>query len=175
MEPDPEDLRRHYASLSDEALGDIDPSELVDVARECYDEEIARRGLASPEAPDWLEQGATACTFYAAAEAGDAREVLERHDIPCFIETRPLDSNRTEYQVMVPSRLTLKALSVLDKEVFNPEMEAEWKSHFEELSEEEFGELDLESMISGMEDRIERLKRVYAQELERRGLSEIKE
>jgi len=45
MRIDPEDLRRHYESLSDEGLLDIDRSDLAPVAQGIYDQEIARRGL----------------------------------------------------------------------------------------------------------------------------------
>ena len=38
-----EDLRRHYASLSDQALRAIDRTELVEIARGCYDQELAQR------------------------------------------------------------------------------------------------------------------------------------
>jgi len=41
----PDDLRRHYESLSDEGLLDIDRSGLTPVALGIYDQEIARRGL----------------------------------------------------------------------------------------------------------------------------------
>jgi hypothetical protein len=45
MRIDPEELRRHYESLSDEGLLDIDRSDLNPVAQGIYDQEIARRGL----------------------------------------------------------------------------------------------------------------------------------
>ena len=48
MRIDPEDLRRHYASLSDEGLLDIDRSDLAPVAQGIYDQEISRRGLDHP-------------------------------------------------------------------------------------------------------------------------------
>src|SRR5438876_5170213 len=48
MRIDPEDLRRHYESLSDEGLLDIDRSDLAPVAQEIYDQEITRRGLDHP-------------------------------------------------------------------------------------------------------------------------------
>ena len=38
-----EDLRRHYASLSDEALRAINRTELVEIAQQCYDQELAQR------------------------------------------------------------------------------------------------------------------------------------
>src|SRR5579885_3620819 len=43
MDIDLDYLRRHYADLSDEALMEVDPSELVAEARRCYEEELARR------------------------------------------------------------------------------------------------------------------------------------
>jgi hypothetical protein len=48
MRIDPEDLRRHYESLSDEGFLDIDRSDLAPVAQGIYDQEIARRGLDHP-------------------------------------------------------------------------------------------------------------------------------
>jgi len=38
-------LRRHYALLSDEALVAVDRSELVDVAKQVYDQELSQRRL----------------------------------------------------------------------------------------------------------------------------------
>jgi hypothetical protein len=48
MRIDPEDVRRHYESLSDEGLLDIERSDLAPVALGIYDQEIARRGLNHP-------------------------------------------------------------------------------------------------------------------------------
>jgi len=48
MRIDPEDLRRHYESLSDEGLLDINRSDLAPVAQGIYAQEIARRGLDHP-------------------------------------------------------------------------------------------------------------------------------
>jgi hypothetical protein len=45
MQPDIESLRRRYAGLSDEALLAIDRAELTGAAQNCYDGEIAKRGL----------------------------------------------------------------------------------------------------------------------------------
>jgi len=50
MRIDPEELRRHYESLSSEEFLDIDRSDLAPAAQGIYDREIARRGLDhSPE------------------------------------------------------------------------------------------------------------------------------
>jgi PhnB protein len=40
-----EDIRRQYADLSDEGLLEIDREDLVDLARQCYDAELASRQL----------------------------------------------------------------------------------------------------------------------------------
>ena len=46
MQVDPEYLRRHYNSLSDEALLAFNRSDLVEIAQKCYDAELDRRELA---------------------------------------------------------------------------------------------------------------------------------
>jgi hypothetical protein len=46
MQADPEDLRRYYSSLPDEALLAIDRNDLVEIAQKCYDAETDRRKLA---------------------------------------------------------------------------------------------------------------------------------
>jgi PhnB protein len=43
-----EDIRRQYAELSDEGLLEIEREDLVEQARQCYDEEMARRRLKRP-------------------------------------------------------------------------------------------------------------------------------
>jgi hypothetical protein len=64
MRIDPEDLRRHYESLSDEGLLDIDRDDLAAMAQGIYDREIARRGLdrgpETEEAPYGFEQDESA-------------------------------------------------------------------------------------------------------------------
>jgi hypothetical protein len=45
MPADLQYLRRHYASLSDDALLAVDRSDLVETAQKCYDEELKRRDL----------------------------------------------------------------------------------------------------------------------------------
>jgi len=43
-----EDYRRNYAQMSDDEFLAIDRDELVDLARRCYDAELARRQLSAP-------------------------------------------------------------------------------------------------------------------------------
>jgi hypothetical protein len=191
LQPEPKDLRRHYASLSDEALLDINRDELTAVAQGCYDEELANRHLAQDggdaslaedgEAEvesDWLESAALACSFgpQDTADLDQACKILDSSDIPYQVNARDQeDSQGQPYQMqelMVPAPWLLLALSVLDKEMFNERQESDWRAHLEELSDEDFATIHVEDLTAGMLDRVERLKRVYADELARRGLEE---
>jgi hypothetical protein len=114
MRVDPDYLRSHYASLSDEALQEIDRADLVEIAKACYDQEVttrrsshgksetggspARAAQVEPEhaahgdKPDWIEDGSevySAAIFpgsTVAKEIDEAREVLESEGIPCFVD-----------------------------------------------------------------------------------------
>lgn len=202
MRIDIEDFRKHYASLSDAALLELNRSELVDAAQKCYDEELARRDLHSgsktrlpgvvrdreddraeeePEV-DWLEEATCVCSFASfpgddsAKKIEDARGALQRAGIPCHAATRRIEptptpsGTRLEYELMVPSRFTLEAMSVLDQEIFNAEIEADWRVHFEALSDKDLQAADPQALVAGLLDRVDRLTRSYQQELERRGL-----
>jgi len=202
MEIDREDLRRHYASLSDEELLALDRDELTEVAQKCYDREMERRDLTSSLAeeaaadhwrdqpgghgmeaeaePDWLESAAVAASFTShpgaiqAPEAAQACEVLRAAGVPCQINTvepDPSDDESprfTDYQVMVPGALNLIAASILDKEIFNAKLEANWRAHLEELSDEELRVLNPAIICEGFLDRARRLKRAYEDEIARR-------
>jgi hypothetical protein len=194
---DPQSLRRHYASLSDEELLAIDETELTAVAQKYYDAEFAKRELAStqqaetlaePEIAatplelqgDWFSEAACACSFAdlpgrsSAEHAADALAALQAARIPCQIEVREVDqpgeAARTyqEYRVMVPGALNLQATSVLDEEIFNSGLEAEWKSHLAALSDNDLRALNPDVICAGLRDRIERLSRAYNDEVKRR-------
>ena len=114
MRIDPNDLRRHYASLPDGALQAIERSELTSAAQAIYDEEVARRELTagddaeileegdeegefldfdSGDSADWLEDASCACSFTLrsakapAPMAVHATEVLHAAGIPFHVET----------------------------------------------------------------------------------------
>jgi hypothetical protein len=195
MQVTPDELRRYYASVSDEMLLEIDPASLTDAARRCYESEFAKRGL-SPDAgplpaeeyledsfevePDWMEYAACPCSFTAvpgsnhAHDAERAREVLRAAGIPCHLSVVSPDppaeaaQRFDEYRALVPASLNLKAISVLDKEIFNADLEADWRAHFAELSDEELRALNPEIICAGLLDRVERLKRAYTDEMARR-------
>lgn len=198
MQVDPHDFRRHYASLSDEGLRSLDRAKLTAFAQKCYDEEVVQRDLDlaqrqlepneldSPAEPDWLAEAACAISFMSfpgstsAADAANARSVLQAAGIPCHISIHELDPEpapdddppqRFDYQLMVPGALSLQATSVLDREIFNADVESEWAAHFQALSDDEFRSLSPEVICAGLEDRILRLKRAHAAELNRRRLA----
>jgi hypothetical protein len=193
MQPDPEFLRQHYAAMSDEELQSIDRADLVKVAQQIYDEEVATRESSLPppsesatavyqeeiEIPDdWLEDAAEAYSRYVvrgtapAPEAVHARDVLEAAGIPCELELFE-DPDQDEqmqhrWRVLVPGKLVHRALSVIDRDIFNAEFEAEWSAHLEMLSDEELQVMAPEYAFCGLYDRLARIKRAYDQERHRR-------
>lgn len=86
MKVSEEDFRRQYADLSDEALLDVSRQDLVELARACYDQEVARRQLKpapappaaahSTQPPPETEEFAVAETYESQEEAKLARELL---------------------------------------------------------------------------------------------------
>ncbi|MEQ1947472.1 MAG: hypothetical protein ABL995_09790 [Bryobacteraceae bacterium] len=201
MRPDFQELQRYYASLSDEALLEIERGDLTEVAQSCYDAELAARGLDAETddveirhddpfaeedgdsgdelGPDWLEDAACACSFEsspgndAAPDLDEARSVLEAAGIPCHAVGSELDAKketrRYAYSLMVPAAMNMRALSVLDRDFFNPRLESEWKTHFADLSDDELRALSLQDLTAGMLDRVERLTKAYKQEMAGRG------
>jgi hypothetical protein len=184
---DTEEVRRHYASLSDEALLAVDLNDLTEEAQHCYCEELAARNIAEAEpleitgedgeaAPEWLDDAACACAFSAysgspsASDAAHAREVLQAAGIPAHVSLEQLDPSNHEYRVMVPGAMNLQAASVLDLEIFNPEVEAGWRTHFEALTDEEVLMLNADVLCAGLRDRVKRLETAYEDEIDRRGL-----
>jgi hypothetical protein len=60
------------------------------------------------------------------------------------------------------------AISVLDKEIFNAELEADWRTHFAALPDEQLHALKPEVICAGLPDRVERLTRAYHDEIAKR-------
>jgi len=114
MPLDPEYLRQHYASLSDDSLLEIDRGDLVEIEQRCYDDEVEKRQLLSPggdfeqavseshttahgrhahdDPPDWLDEGSEVYGatilpgLVVAPEIDQARASLEAEGIPCFVD-----------------------------------------------------------------------------------------
>ncbi len=212
-------LRRHYASLSDDALQEIDAADLVEEARRIYDDEVAQRGLAAvvkrgsddassaappirrpigrpdqddeehggdddldggPE-PEWLGEAGVAASFVSSPgslaqpdAAVDATDALHAARIPCYVSSGKVEPPQVspkpqyEFRLMVPNEWLLEARSVLDKEIFNQELEDYWRMHFQTLSDEELRAVNLEILLAGLQDRIDRATRAYNEELKQR-------
>lgn len=216
MRADPNYLREHYRSLSDEALLAIERGELVDLAQQCYDDEMKARGLAQrgrqrpmaqraeeavveepempeepelhdgDEPPDWAEDAAEvySVAVHPGMSAGEdaaahARGALEAAGIPCYLERvevqeekNPHPPIRQRWRLMAPAQFNLQAMSVLSRELDNPEFEAVWKAQLENLSDEELLEMRPEVVFCGLFDRVERVTRAYEDEIALRRLRE---
>lgn len=162
------------AESKDDAYDDQEPDSGADFETSLEDED---------ESPGWLEDAACATSFlgmpgsYAAEEAATARDALKAAGIPCSIVVRDVapdassPSTVPEYQIMVPGALSLHATAILDRDVFNPRIEEEWRTHFQELSDDQLRALHPEVFCAGLLDRVQRLENVYHDEMQRRGLT----
>jgi hypothetical protein len=192
MKIDRRELGRHYASLSNEELQSIDPDELTETALVIYDLEIKRRGLSEKPsdlkelevcvgsvegpAPDWHQDAVLACSFAsshgaaAVEKAARAQAVLQAAGIPNQIEvTREENGDGSsasdELNVTVPLAQALHAAAVLDRDLFNEEYEAEWRAHLKMLSDKNLSRLNPEIFCAGLQDRLARIKKAYAEEI----------
>jgi hypothetical protein len=194
MPVDLEYLRQHYATLSDEALQDVNRQDLVEAARAVYDEELSKRDLtAAPDEEmvideiefesevdeDWHED---AIMVYSRQESAgsepppdvvDARNALDAEGIPCKLELLeiPVDGGDPvhEWQVLVPGQLNLRATSVIDRDLFNADFEDNWRNLLHSFSDEELRDMNPQFVFCGLFDRVERVKQAWADEVARRG------
>lgn len=133
MDVTAEDFIRHYESLSDEALLDIDTGELTELACRCHADEVARRGLDSDAISD--EDGAAAAAgavaedgeeliciveYDYADEADLARGLLEAAEIPAKVESEPGVA-----RLMVPEKFGKQALMMLATPLSDEELAAQ--------------------------------------------------
>ena len=222
MQIDPEYLRQHYGSLSDEGLLAIDRADLVETARMILDLEVARRkmvpatdkrqahltNLRQPdlldldaeddeaeiyeaederempgieEKPDWQDEAVEVWSYAVGPGTphwtAEARDALEAAGIPCYLnlceipeEERNSPEQTHRWQIMVPVKLSLQATGLLERELTNPGVEANWKTHLEGLSDMELRAMNPKVAFCGLFDRIARVTRVYDEEIARRRL-----
>ncbi len=156
----------------------LDPDDDTDAAFDTGDP--SAWAIDTGPEPDWLEDAA--CAFATAIRPGavvaesasEARSALRHAGIPCHIIAKPVDDWEEdsppphEYCVMVPGALQLHAASVLDRLIFNPTEEANWRTHFESLTNEQLSALDPDIFCAGILDRAERLRKAYTEEVSRR-------
>jgi hypothetical protein len=197
---DLENLRRQYASMTDEALLEINSGELVDAAYEVLKQELRSRGLqpaeredhqasesefdlpeGSSDVPDWLEEAVTVYSEMIGrndqARMREAVAILVGSGIGCYTkvseDTDGAGARRSSCDLLVPFNQQLQAVSILDKKLFNAQHEADWKGHFQTMTDDELLALDEDALVAGLRDRADRLIRAWEDELLKRGLAEL--
>jgi hypothetical protein len=138
---------------------------------------------ADPDQPDWLEDASEVYSrvvrtgnVQATDDLADARDVLEAAGIPCYLQLteRPeeqiVSPPTNLWRLLVPGILNLRATSVLDRDIFNHEFEETWRVHLETLSDAELRQMNPQVVFCGLFDRVERVTKVYEDELTRRKL-----
>lgn len=135
MQVDPNEFRRLYASLSDDALLEVERADLTDIARQYYDQELAQRGLQnepnSPETPaESREELASVGVYQSTEEYGFARGLLSAAGIPSFSQNEAKTSGKllgimAGYEVFVPSSLAEQAREVLEAQLSDDELAAQ--------------------------------------------------
>jgi hypothetical protein len=111
------DFQKHFASLSNVALLEVQRNDLVEAAKAAYDQEISRRDLAveaeSPESE--LSSGeklVNVVEFESVEDAAHAQEQLKKNGIPAYIA------------VAVPEAFARQAIKLLDPGVSDEELAA---------------------------------------------------
>jgi pimeloyl-ACP methyl ester carboxylesterase len=144
-----EELRKRYADMSDEELQSLDRSDLMDLARQCYDEEVAQRGLKRRRAapmetadplPDTdveLEEPVAVAVYTFPADARIARALIRAQKIPCYIENEHVASTLAAsiglgLRVMVPANFANQARELLDDMVTDAEAPEGWDGEVRE-------------------------------------------
>lgn len=155
MEVTPADFRRHFEILSDDALLETNRDDLVEIAKQCFDEEISRRGLNAADDPPEIDGEATEppasggedlvllATFVSGDEVSLVRGLLESASIPSHVVS-PLGSLAgIEFRLMVPAAFEEHALEVLEMQISDEDLaaQAEAAATFEaDPAEEEYEE-----------------------------------
>jgi hypothetical protein len=174
---DDEVRRRDLASRRD-VRRETDAPDTVDNLAE-LDEELS----GDLDDPGWLDEAAEVFSRYVrpgtlpADDIADARDALESAGIPCHLELyedpeekSTVPQSTTRWRLLVPGKLNQRATSVLERDIFNPEFESEWKTLLETLSDEDLRWMKPEIAFCGLFDRLERVTRAYAAEIARRRL-----
>jgi hypothetical protein len=137
VEVTPADFRRHFEILSDDALLETNREDLVDIAKECFDEEVSRRGLNAADDPREIageagepsasngEELVLLATFVSGDEVSLVRGLLESASIPSHVVS-PLGSLAgIEFRLMVPAAFEEQALEVLEMQISDEDLAAQ--------------------------------------------------
>jgi len=131
--------------------------------------------------PDWLDEAAEVYSRGVLAgtvpgeDVLDARNALDAAGIPCHVELTvepegPPTPAAHRWRVLVPGQLNMQATSILERDIFNQDFEANWKAHLQTLSDTELDAMQPETAFCGLFDRVERVTRAYEEEIARRKL-----
>jgi hypothetical protein len=155
---DAEDFRRVYESMNDDALLAVNRDELVEIAQQCYDAEVARRGLgageeiASPDVDGPVAAGGAEgmvelATFTDVDDARLARALLKAAEIPCYLENSDPSAGwigqpgMGGFRLSVPPEWVEQAKEILETEISEDELAAQAEAAGELEEEEETGEI----------------------------------
>jgi Putative prokaryotic signal transducing protein len=131
------DFRQHFELLSDEALLDTNRDELVEVAQQCFDEEVARRGLnetgeiaeTAGEAAGLPVSSEDALVLLATFVSGDevnlARGLLEGAGIPSRVVNPLAALGGVELRLLVPAEFEEHALEILAMQISDEDLAAQ--------------------------------------------------
>jgi len=124
--------------LSDETLLATNREELIETVQQCYDEEVAKRGLntapessaapvdEAPAEPEPEEEDLlVVATYDDEAEAREAKETLDAAGIPARLVNDPEDMEGKQLQVMVASSDLMNALDALGLQISEEELAAQ--------------------------------------------------
>lgn len=137
MEVSLDDFRKHFGLLSDAALLETNRDELVAAARQCYDEELARRGLNAPaeesvegELPEPTPEPeggpmVRIATYIVSEEASLARGLLQSAEIPFFLNNEMSPLGGIDIHLMVPAEYEAEAREILEHELTDEELAAQ--------------------------------------------------
>lgn len=165
MEISADDFRRRYAELSDEGLLAIDRNELTQIARDCYDHEVAGRHLQEESAPvgeaappgavepeaDPQEGMAELAKCTSMEEAAFYRDLLRQAGIGASIPGRNAFSvnwggvsSAMEVPLMVPESQLAEATEILEASISDEDLAAQAEAAAPKDTEPEEEDIDPE-------------------------------
>lgn len=138
MQVNPEDFRRRFENLSDDALLEVNRDELVDIARDFYDAELARRGLTPkvetgevvpiPAESNPEDDLVLAGEFGSSQELAFARSLLKAADIPTYAQadfSGILAATEESTKLFVPASYLEQAQELLAAPLTDEELAAQ--------------------------------------------------
>jgi hypothetical protein len=126
----PEDFRRHFELLSDAALLKINREDLVDVAKQCFDDEISRRGLDAANETNLRELSdgdrlVRIAKFHSRSDFELARALLRSASISSRQGNRIGRRIELELPLLVPAAFAEQALELLRSRISDEELAAQ--------------------------------------------------